>query len=89
LAREGTRWKFIDLCIIELWCSVENICSTVVGIGFPVYSTHKAIVRKNPAEQEQWLVYWAGQCLIFFFSSLVGNKGHLVEHAFVSGVCEG
>ncbi|CAK9215917.1 unnamed protein product [Sphagnum troendelagicum] len=37
---------------------VRTAC-TVVGIGFPVYSTHKAIVRKNPAEQEQWLVYWA------------------------------
>ncbi|CAM6077009.1 unnamed protein product [Sphagnum tenellum] len=37
---------------------VRTAC-TVVGIGFPVYSTHKAIERKSPAEQEQWLVYWA------------------------------
>jgi receptor expression-enhancing protein 5/6 len=37
---------------------VRTAC-TVVGIGFPVYSTHKAIERKSPAEQERWLVYWA------------------------------
>jgi receptor expression-enhancing protein 5/6 len=30
-----------------------------VGIGFPTYSTHKAIESKNHAQQEEWLVYWA------------------------------
>jgi len=37
----------------------------MVGIGFPVYSTHKAIKRKSPAEKEHWLVCWAGQFSIF------------------------
>jgi receptor expression-enhancing protein 5/6 len=48
---------------------VRTAC-TVVGIGFPVYSTHKAIERKSPAEQEQWLVYWAGQFSIIFLPSI-------------------
>jgi receptor expression-enhancing protein 5/6 len=37
---------------------VRTAC-TVVGIGFPVYSTHKAIETNNHTEQEEWLVYWA------------------------------
>lgn len=54
---------------------LRNLCSTVVGIGFPVYSTHKAIERKSPAEQEQWLVYWAGQFSIIILPSITSwNK---------------
>lgn len=29
------------------------------GIGFPVYSSFKAIESKDKTEQEQWLCYWA------------------------------
>jgi hypothetical protein len=39
---------------------VQTNNSTLFGIGFPIYSTHKAIAYKNLAEQEQWLFYWAG-----------------------------
>ncbi|KAH9555025.1 hypothetical protein CY35_08G093700 [Sphagnum magellanicum] len=38
--------------------AVRAAC-TLFGIGFPIYSTHKAIAYKNLAEQEQWLFYWA------------------------------
>ncbi|KAJ7553551.1 hypothetical protein O6H91_06G103200 [Diphasiastrum complanatum] len=31
----------------------------IVGVGFPVYSTFKAIETKELQAQEQWLVYWA------------------------------
>ncbi|EFJ29474.1 hypothetical protein SELMODRAFT_451332 [Selaginella moellendorffii] len=37
---------------------VVRTASVGIGIGFPVYSTFKAIERKNQAEQEEWLVYW-------------------------------
>ncbi|CAM6033702.1 unnamed protein product [Sphagnum compactum] len=38
---------------------VVRAACTLFGIGFPIYSTHKAIAYKNLAEQEQWLFYWA------------------------------
>eukprot|EP00246_Nothoceros_aenigmaticus_P003675 TRINITY_DN14853_c0_g1_i1.p1 TRINITY_DN14853_c0_g1~~TRINITY_DN14853_c0_g1_i1.p1 ORF type:complete len:223 (+),score=38.96 TRINITY_DN14853_c0_g1_i1:32-700(+) len=38
---------------------VMKTACTVVGIGFPVYSTFKAIEGKERKEQEKWLVYWA------------------------------
>lgn len=37
---------------------VRTAC-VAVGVGLPVYSTFNAIERKDPQEQEQWLVYWA------------------------------
>ncbi|BBN12707.1 receptor expression-enhancing protein 5/6 [Marchantia polymorpha subsp. ruderalis] len=37
---------------------VRSACH-IVGVGFPIYSTHKAIERKDRNEQEMWLVYWA------------------------------
>ncbi|KAL3701720.1 hypothetical protein R1sor_019742 [Riccia sorocarpa] len=37
---------------------VRSACH-IVGVGFPVYSTHKAIERKDRNEQDMWLVYWA------------------------------
>eukprot|EP00249_Psilotum_nudum_P026693 c3320_g1_i1 orf=102-791(+) len=37
---------------------VRTACVTV-GLGFPIYSTFKAIERRNPLDQDQWLVYWA------------------------------
>ncbi|CAM6100724.1 unnamed protein product [Calypogeia fissa] len=37
---------------------VRSAC-TIVGVGFPIYATHQAIERKDPVEQELWLVYWA------------------------------
>jgi succinate dehydrogenase/fumarate reductase cytochrome b subunit len=49
--------SFVDVVLV-----VSVFCSTVVGIGFPVYSTHKAIESQNHVEQEEWLVYWAGMC---------------------------
>ncbi|XP_010531177.2 PREDICTED: HVA22-like protein k, partial [Tarenaya hassleriana] len=30
-----------------------------IGIGIPVYSTIKAIEKKDPDEQQKWLIYWA------------------------------
>jgi hypothetical protein len=37
---------------------VRSAC-TIVGVGFPIYATHQAIEKKDPVEQEMWLVYWA------------------------------
>ncbi|XP_021888879.1 HVA22-like protein k [Carica papaya] len=37
---------------------IRTACCTV-GIGLPVYSTFKAIERKDPKEQQKWLIYWA------------------------------
>uniref|UniRef100_A0A7N0T0F5 HVA22-like protein n=1 Tax=Kalanchoe fedtschenkoi TaxID=63787 RepID=A0A7N0T0F5_KALFE len=30
-----------------------------IGVGLPVYSTFKAIEKKDQAEQQKWLLYWA------------------------------
>ncbi|GLU19946.1 hypothetical protein SLE2022_361660 [Rubroshorea leprosula] len=37
---------------------VRTACCSA-GIGLPVYSTYKAIERKDPNEQQNWLIYWA------------------------------
>lgn len=61
-------WMGLRYCRRLIWNCVGMWLwdSTVVGIGFPTYSTHKAIESKNHAQQEEWLVYWAGsQTLIF------------------------
>ena len=36
-------------------------CSTIVGVGLPVYSSFKAIETKNEAGKEEWLIYWSGE----------------------------
>ncbi|XP_059591845.1 HVA22-like protein k isoform X4 [Vitis vinifera] len=38
---------------------VNSKFSCSVGIVFPVYSTFKAIEKKDQNEQQRWLVYWA------------------------------
>jgi hypothetical protein len=64
---------------------VQTNNSTLFGIGFPIYSTHKAIAYKNLAEQEQWLFYWAGaassvtlltpnMCFCFVYCQIVMAK---------------
>jgi hypothetical protein len=70
---------------------LRNLCSTVVGIGFPVYSTHKAIERKSPAEQERWLVYWAGQFSIIILPSITSwkQKSFWTMYLVASGYVEG
>lgn len=37
---------------------VRTACCSV-GVALPMYSTFKAIERKDPNEQHKWLVYWA------------------------------
>ncbi|KAJ8441959.1 hypothetical protein Cgig2_020104 [Carnegiea gigantea] len=37
---------------------VRTACCSV-GVALPMYSTFKAIERKDPNEQQKWLVYWA------------------------------
>nr|CAD1818608.1 unnamed protein product [Ananas comosus var. bracteatus] len=37
---------------------IRTACCTV-GIALPVYSTFKAIEKKDQNEQEKWLLYWA------------------------------
>lgn len=37
---------------------IRTACCTV-GVALPVYSTFKAIEKKDQNEQEKWLVYWA------------------------------
>ncbi|KAJ4789889.1 HVA22-like protein [Rhynchospora pubera] len=38
---------------------VSRTACCAVGIGLPVYSTFKAIEKKDQIAQERWLVYWA------------------------------
>ncbi|KAJ3674848.1 hypothetical protein LUZ60_005464 [Juncus effusus] len=38
---------------------VARTACCAVGVGLPVYSTFKAIEKKDQNEQEKWLVYWA------------------------------
>jgi receptor expression-enhancing protein 5/6 len=38
---------------------VARTACCAVGIGLPVYSTFKAIEKKDLIAQEKWLVYWA------------------------------
>lgn len=38
---------------------ISRTACVAVGIGFPVYSTFKALEQNNQREQEQWLIYWA------------------------------
>ncbi|XP_058080924.1 HVA22-like protein k isoform X3 [Magnolia sinica] len=46
------------LCPLGSNVVIRTACCTV-GIVLPVYSTFKAIERKDQSEQERWLVYWA------------------------------
>uniref|UniRef100_A0A7N0ZRU9 HVA22-like protein n=1 Tax=Kalanchoe fedtschenkoi TaxID=63787 RepID=A0A7N0ZRU9_KALFE len=41
------------------WVFDLDIRSCSIGIGLPVYSTFKAIEKKDQNEQQKWLVYWA------------------------------
>lgn len=58
--------------------------STVVGIGFPTYSTHKAIESKNHVQQEEWLVYWAGSQTLIFSLCTNMSIGWLAVNFFLS-----
>lgn len=44
-----------------------GLFSCSVGIVLPVYSTFKAIEKKDQNEQQKWLLYWAGWDFILFF----------------------
>ncbi|XP_073115970.1 HVA22-like protein k [Elaeis guineensis] len=46
------------LCPIGSNIVTRTACCTV-GIGLPIYSTFKAIEKKDRNEQEKWLLYWA------------------------------
>ncbi|PON76869.1 TB2/DP1/HVA22-related protein [Parasponia andersonii] len=46
------------LCPLGSNIVVRTACCSV-GIGLPVYSTFKAIEKKDQDEQQRWLVYWA------------------------------
>lgn len=46
------------LCPLGSNVVVRTACCSV-GIVFPVYSTFKAIEKKDQNEQQRWLVYWA------------------------------
>ncbi|PPD95413.1 hypothetical protein GOBAR_DD07573 [Gossypium barbadense] len=47
-----------------LWPLGSNIVTRAaccsVGVVLPVYSTFRAIERKDENEQQKWLIYWAG-----------------------------
>lgn len=38
---------------------ISRTACVAVGVGFPVYSTFKALEQHDQEEQEQWLIYWA------------------------------
>ncbi|KAH9716264.1 HVA22-like protein k [Citrus sinensis] len=49
-------------CNIGVMISWTNMVLTLrcsVGVALPVYSTFKAIERKDEDEQQKWLLYWA------------------------------
>jgi len=52
--------KGLSLLFDVLFSSISGFSSCTVGIAFPVYSTFKAIEKKDQSEQERWLLYWAG-----------------------------
>ncbi|KAH7442734.1 hypothetical protein KP509_03G101600 [Ceratopteris richardii] len=37
---------------------ISRTACVAVGVGFPVYSTIKAIESQDQQDQEQWLMYW-------------------------------
>ncbi|KAH7566442.1 hypothetical protein JRO89_XS08G0162900 [Xanthoceras sorbifolium] len=47
------------LCWHQWALVATSAWSCSVGIGLPVYSTFKAIERKNEEDQQKWLMYWA------------------------------
>lgn len=55
------------LVVFLIWFVLFFSCS--VGIVLPVYSTFKAIEKKDNSEQQRWLIYWAGSALLFVFYS--------------------
>lgn len=46
------------LCPFSSNIVIRTACCSV-GVALPVYSTFKAIEKKDQNEQERWLVYWA------------------------------
>ncbi|XP_006657857.1 HVA22-like protein k [Oryza brachyantha] len=38
---------------------VIRTASCAIGVGLPVYSTFRAIEKKDQREKERWLLYWA------------------------------
>uniref|UniRef100_A0A0E0ED95 HVA22-like protein n=1 Tax=Oryza meridionalis TaxID=40149 RepID=A0A0E0ED95_9ORYZ len=38
---------------------VIRTASCAIGVGLPVYSTFRAIEKKDQKEKERWLLYWA------------------------------
>lgn len=39
--------------------AISRTACVAAGVGFPVYSTFKALEQHDQQEQEQWLIYWA------------------------------
>ena len=59
---------FMQMCkpqylIVWRLFTLQNLClpfySCIVGIGYPVYSSFKAIEKKDMEEREHMLIYWA------------------------------
>ncbi|KAJ8621076.1 hypothetical protein MRB53_029605 [Persea americana] len=46
------------LCPLGSNIVIRTACCSV-GVALPVYSTFKAIEKKDQNEQERWLIYWA------------------------------
>nr|DAD40666.1 TPA_asm: hypothetical protein HUJ06_014989 [Nelumbo nucifera] len=47
------------LCPLSSNVVIRTACCSV-GVVLPVYSTFKAIEKKDQNEQQRWLLYWAG-----------------------------
>ncbi|GMN29649.1 hypothetical protein TIFTF001_002511 [Ficus carica] len=58
----------ILLCPLGSNIVVRTACCSV-GIALPVYSTFKAIEKKDNNEQQRWLLYWAARQTIFVYFS--------------------
>ncbi|KAL9462746.1 hypothetical protein AB3S75_000701 [Citrus x aurantiifolia] len=48
-----------NLGVMILWANMILALCCFMGVALPVYSTFKAIERKDEDEQKKWLMYWA------------------------------
>ncbi|KAJ0097471.1 hypothetical protein Patl1_28887 [Pistacia atlantica] len=71
------------LCPFDSNVVIRTACCSV-GIVLPVYSTFKAIERKDQDDQQKWLIYWAGQKFLKFSALLCPMKAF-----FIVNTCAG
>jgi receptor expression-enhancing protein 5/6 len=59
-------------CFIVLIGYLENYITTIVGIGYPVFWSLKALESENKEDDTQWLTYWIVFALFTLFDQFSG-----------------